>query len=183
MDDHHCPTKSPARVTSQLSFLSLPPEIRNHIYDLSVPTSRTFVIGPWRPNTQRMQPPVTRVCKQIRNETLPMFVARNNFRIRASTEHMRENSSMMISPFISLLLHDLEVQICPFTETYKVIITKDLQKIWTWDMEIDRAFHLPRDHVELWTQWLANLSKYQDDDGHLRSGDLNTIIHWLQNWN
>jgi hypothetical protein len=181
--DPHQPLTSSHNHEKRLSFLSLPPEIRNEIYSLSVPSNRTFVIGPWRPNTQRMQPPLTRVCKQMRSETLPMFVARNTFRIRASTEPIKRGGSIMISPFISLLLQDLEVQICPFTETYKVAVTRDLQRIWTWDMDINRAFHLPRNHVEIWTQWLDNLSSHQDEDGHLRSDDLNTMIHWLQKWN
>lgn len=180
MDIEHYPFVSPSQEITRLCFFSLPAEIRNHIYDLSIPSHRTFVIGPWRPNTQRMQPPLTQVCKQIRHETVPMFVAKNTFIMRASTGSVREESSAVISPIISGLLRDLEVQICPFTEKYKVAIARDLEGIWTWDMDIEKAFHLPRNHFEVWTKWLYFLSTHQNDNGQLRSYDLGTMIRWLQ---
>lgn len=166
----------------RLSLLSLPPELRNYIYDLSIPSNKTFVVGPWRPSTRQMQPPLTRCCKQIRSEVLPMFVARNRFEVRPSTDIAREKSSMLISPLISNLLQHLEVNVCPFSTAYKVTIARDLQGIWVWNMQIYRDFHLPKNHVEVWSKWLENLAAHQDDDGCLRSEDLGIMIEWLQSW-
>lgn len=52
-------------------FLDLPAELRNRIYHYSVVNERGLV----RP----IQPPITRVCRQLRQEALGIFYARNCF--------------------------------------------------------------------------------------------------------
>ena len=169
-------------MAGQTSFLSLPGELRNAIYDLSLPHSKTYTIGPWRPNTRQMQPPLTMVCKQIRRETLPIFATRNAFQIRASTDCARKTGPVRISPSVADQIQTLEVFVCPFSTAYKVAITRDQQGFWTWNMEIYRAFHLPKNHVEVWSRWLQILEAHRDGDGCLQSRDIHTIVGWLQSW-
>lgn len=176
LDGKHHPMVEP------ISFLTLPPELRNAIYDISLPNNHTFTIGPWRPNTRHMQPPLTMVCKQIRQETLPMFATRNIFQIRATTELARKGGPIQISPSIAALLERLDVFVCPVSTSYKVAITKNTHGIWTWDMDIYRAFHLPSNHVEVWSNWLRILEAHRDEDGHLRSKDLGIMVGLLQSW-
>ena len=168
------------KTATQLGLLSLPAELRNDIYNLSLPKGHKFVIGPWRPNTQHLQPPLTGVCKQIRDETLPMFAAKNCFRLKATTGGSSERDSHFISPTISCFLERIEIEICPYSSAYSVIATKDFHGIWTCH-EGNRAFHLPPNHMEIWTKWLQNLAAHQDDEGSLRCEDLTTMIRWLQN--
>jgi hypothetical protein len=182
MDDH-CPIEPQHHASEHFPFLSLPAELRNQIYDLSLPHEQTFAIGSWRPNTRPMQPALTQVCKQIRSEALPMFVAKNQFRVKASTDFARRTGSTQISRPISFLLQSLEIEICPYSSTYSLAVVKDLEGIWTCNIESHRAFHLPANHVDFWTRWLDSLSAYQDEDGCLRCKDLSTLIQRLQKWN
>ncbi|TKA69474.1 hypothetical protein B0A49_05212 [Cryomyces minteri] len=57
-------------------FLELPAELRNNIYSLAlVQPSRINVYD----GSSSKQPPLTRVCKQIRGECLPLFYGANEF--------------------------------------------------------------------------------------------------------
>lgn len=64
-------------------LLNLPPELRNMIWQYSVvnenrmctirPTSQDFSCANWAP------PPISRVCRETRSETSPMFLGQNTF--------------------------------------------------------------------------------------------------------
>lgn len=73
-------------------FLSkIPPEIRNRIFELvltredcvEVPVDRTWGSTISRATKKEIRkslpPPITKVCRQLREETLPMFVEMNDF--------------------------------------------------------------------------------------------------------
>lgn len=66
-------------------FFELPPEIRNLIYELALPSKerneRLFITSPYVDNhmTLAVQPAVTRVSRQTRSESLAMFYANNEF--------------------------------------------------------------------------------------------------------
>lgn len=169
--------------SSHFPLLSLPAELRNYIYELSLPDKQTFAVGPWKPITRPMQPPLTRVSKQIRYETLGLFVTKNNFRIRGTTDFQREReSSIGFSPSISHLLQNVAVEICPYSGKYSVAVRKDTDGTWICNVEGNRDFHLPTHHVEFWTMWLNNLSIYKDDDDNIRSKDLESLVKRLQKW-
>ncbi|KAK5006688.1 hypothetical protein LTR39_005595, partial [Cryomyces antarcticus] len=60
-------------------FLKLPGELRNQIYRFALVHHRVIsVISKWE---ELAQPPLTRVCRQIRNESLPVFYGGNRFRL------------------------------------------------------------------------------------------------------
>ncbi|KAK4618342.1 hypothetical protein CLAFUW4_12549 [Fulvia fulva] len=72
------------------SFLDLPPEIRNTIYEFAVTCDndedcRITACAPWPNAADRpiqelcMEPALTRTCRQIRHESLPMFYSMNTF--------------------------------------------------------------------------------------------------------
>ncbi|TKA60485.1 hypothetical protein B0A49_02213 [Cryomyces minteri] len=82
---------SPAKVTQVIDaatspFLKLPPELRNQIYSLLLIRSSPIWVcswnwilrgGQWQAEYQ--QPPLACVCKQIRDECLPIFYGCNEF--------------------------------------------------------------------------------------------------------
>lgn len=67
------------------TFFEIPPEIRNIIYELALPSKerneRLFITSPHVDNhmTLAVQPAITRVSQQTRSESLAMFYANNEF--------------------------------------------------------------------------------------------------------
>lgn len=55
----------------------LPGELRNRIYELLVPSGSTFEVT--TDTAARTQPSVSKVCRQLRAETLPIYYAANIF--------------------------------------------------------------------------------------------------------
>lgn len=75
-------------------FLDLPPELRNRIYEYCV-TSPDDLLLPaacrHSSEPQAVQPPITRTCRQVRGEALPLFNQLNVFRAhihRCDFSHM-----------------------------------------------------------------------------------------------
>ena len=72
-------------------FLRLPAELRNRIYELTVvDLSRVISVVddfPYRKNIKAevAQPPITKVCRQLRTESLPVFYGANVFKIEAQS--------------------------------------------------------------------------------------------------
>lgn len=64
----------PVRHTSQarINLLSLPPEVKNRIYELYLDVGE-------KQRFWMQQPELTRVCHQIRNETRPIYYGQNKF--------------------------------------------------------------------------------------------------------
>lgn len=75
----HVSTTAPS--TRGSSFLAHPAEIRNVIYELAMVDDRPIMI--WG----HLQPVLTRVCKQVRSEALPIFYGANRFDIDPDSEH------------------------------------------------------------------------------------------------
>lgn len=57
--------------SNQASFMGLPPELRNKIYYLVASKTCTVLLR----NTKIIDPPLSRTCKQVREEYLPIFKA------------------------------------------------------------------------------------------------------------
>ena len=53
---------------ARTSFLDLPPELRNTVYELTL-VSET----PIKPFEDRQQPTISKVCRQVRAESLPVY--------------------------------------------------------------------------------------------------------------
>ncbi|KAF7192426.1 hypothetical protein HII31_05940 [Pseudocercospora fuligena] len=71
-------TDQPARISQDSPLLSLPPELRNQIYDLILISplgSKPTITGTFSP------PPLLSVCSQIRSEALKLWLSANVFSI------------------------------------------------------------------------------------------------------
>ena len=73
----------PSAATQTIPFTSLPAEIRNRIYEYALPSSEDELIiaTPCRDDLMSLgtQPPITKLSKQVRSETLEMFYANSKF--------------------------------------------------------------------------------------------------------
>ncbi|KAK5686458.1 hypothetical protein LTS10_002576 [Elasticomyces elasticus] len=72
----------------QFPFMRLPPEIRNRIYELCIPSGYKHSLpSPVRcrrcDHQQRDEPAISRTCRKIRCETLPIYYDRNTFTFHA----------------------------------------------------------------------------------------------------
>jgi hypothetical protein len=101
------PPPTPAPITNGQTqsplFSKIPPEIRNWIFELvliredtiDIPVDRVWG-SKQRPATKEeirksLPPPITQVCRQIRKETLPMFIGLNDFLF--NTNYMDANGT------------------------------------------------------------------------------------------
>ncbi|KAK4548229.1 hypothetical protein LTR36_010099 [Oleoguttula mirabilis] len=66
--------------TGPFRFLSLPPELRNRIYDLLLPQNTPR-------GTRHKRSSITQASRQLREESLPIFFAASTFFIRFDTQH------------------------------------------------------------------------------------------------
>lgn len=88
--------------TAEPLLLKLPPELRNYIYELALVEPYTMdleaedVAG--RIAEVVLQPDLTRTCKQIRQEALPIFYGRNTFEIYVCSDWPGEHAE----PFLVL---------------------------------------------------------------------------------
>jgi len=69
-------TSSPKQAAEKKHILNLPPELRNAIYEFTV-------IEPHQVPITSRQPGLTRTCRQVRSESLPMYLQRNAFKASA----------------------------------------------------------------------------------------------------
>lgn len=71
------------------SLLSkLPAELRIQIFELALTSPTAYGVGDQRPiNRQAVQPPLTRTCRQIRKEALPVFYECNTFNFYLNFEY------------------------------------------------------------------------------------------------
>ena len=76
-------TIPPAMINTHCAFLSLPPELRNHIYEFSLFDPKNgwmlLVYSPCGFRDVDSGPALTKTCRQIRSETLNIFYERNAF--------------------------------------------------------------------------------------------------------
>ncbi len=75
--------KAPDSPRQTVLFTSLPPEIRNRIHALALPKGdeELVVASPLYDSGMQLgvQPALSRTCKQLRAEVLPMFYANSKF--------------------------------------------------------------------------------------------------------
>ncbi|TKA66978.1 hypothetical protein B0A49_07152 [Cryomyces minteri] len=67
------------RAKHVFSLLKLPGELRNQVYRLALVHRLKISVIPGR--EELAQPPLTRVCRQIRSESLPFFYGGNHFQV------------------------------------------------------------------------------------------------------
>lgn len=67
---------------SKPTLLTLPAELRNHIYHELFPVGRYYGVGAGELNTVRALHALTQVNKHLRRETLPVFLGNVEFRIQ-----------------------------------------------------------------------------------------------------
>ncbi|KAK4898262.1 hypothetical protein LTR27_004269 [Elasticomyces elasticus] len=102
-------------------FLGLPPEIRNLIYEYTITAKGTLYVGTYdfwslsrynlvadsgsqwhegrrafRYPTLPVQPPVTKVCRQLRAETLTTFYAVNSFAVKIAELDREDNANIFV---------------------------------------------------------------------------------------
>ncbi|KAK3648884.1 hypothetical protein LTR56_003830 [Elasticomyces elasticus] len=67
-------------------LLILPPELRTQIWELVLITPQPLNVGQSSPTPRTIlqQPPLTRINRQTRSETLPSFYSQNSFLVDAS---------------------------------------------------------------------------------------------------
>ncbi|SMR57176.1 unnamed protein product [Zymoseptoria tritici ST99CH_1E4] len=70
--------------SAECHFGKLSPELRNEVYSYLLPQNSTIPLLPSPengsyPSFEGIQPPLTKVCRQIRNETKPMLYGNNKF--------------------------------------------------------------------------------------------------------
>lgn len=74
-------------------LLKLPAELRNYIYELAIVQPSGIVIGPWRklpPSKEpQKQPALTRTCRQVRSEALPIFYGKNVLELEIASITLR----------------------------------------------------------------------------------------------
>ncbi|KAK5113603.1 hypothetical protein LTR85_010832 [Meristemomyces frigidus] len=109
-----------ATASEGADFLSLPPELRNRIYELAFtddkPTEHTFSII----HNRLRQAPLTCTGRQIRNESLPMIYSINTIRILVGTAYQQAACLKWleaIGPHIKLIRR-LEIRVCGHANRY-----------------------------------------------------------------
>lgn len=79
----HHKSSGEVAVPQRIPFTTLPAEIRNHIYELALPSSEKelIVAAPFKDDLMALavQPPITQTTKQLRSEILPMFYSDRTF--------------------------------------------------------------------------------------------------------
>ncbi|KAK1048822.1 hypothetical protein LTR74_017456 [Friedmanniomyces endolithicus] len=102
-------------------FLQLPPELRNKIY-------ADYYAGFKMPLCAPSQPPLSHTCRQLRQESLPMFYATCKFEIRLRRTRIGPAFRMkrfMISDENVLFLHNTEPKYVATVRRLLVIFEKD----------------------------------------------------------
>ena len=118
----------PTSTTSETCrLLSLPAELRNHIWEYAVVEAKSIKIRPVRnhkddnePIETGAQPGITRVCSQIRGECLPMFYGQNTFRLYSANVNLTKRGTFKGNTHDVLRclrantekLEHLELQVC-----------------------------------------------------------------------
>ncbi|KAK3055317.1 hypothetical protein LTR09_003870 [Extremus antarcticus] len=82
--------------TPPKTFLDLPAELRNKIYELVLPSNALITIGGGEASHQ---PDLTMVNRQFRRETLGLFYARNRLDVRGD-DHQRVAIVYTLSPHL-----------------------------------------------------------------------------------
>ncbi|KAF2652534.1 hypothetical protein K491DRAFT_780996 [Lophiostoma macrostomum CBS 122681] len=124
---HTIPAQDTQQLQPRTSFLSLPGELRNYIYQLSVYTninSAINILQTSQPDLFRsiLSPPVFRTSRQVRHETLSYLCANNRFQLlglRSASEFLtaigpagRESLACLSLVLTSLPRHTSAATIC-----------------------------------------------------------------------
>ena len=101
-------------------LLELPAEIRNYIYELALVEDSPIVIDPALKKAQASQPPLIRVSRQIRQETLSLFYSKNTFEFDISSKgyNAEEGHSLWIPASQVSHLTQILVRRCQHEGTY-----------------------------------------------------------------
>ncbi|KAK5725036.1 hypothetical protein LTR17_013327 [Elasticomyces elasticus] len=121
---------------SPFPFMKLPPELRNHVYELCIPRNKTFTLpsdcGHQADDDPPIQPEMTRVSRAMRTESLAMFYATNSFQYHA----MRCNFSALIAHcnWIGMwdvkMIRQVEIYIGEMAWEGEVFVIKCAEGLW-----------------------------------------------------
>ena len=96
-------------------LLELPAELRNYIYELAMSSDLLVVVGPESEPDHGHQSALTKVNRQTREETLPIFYGKNTFRV---TELFQDDEWIMLKRWLSAirnhscLIRTMQVSFC-----------------------------------------------------------------------
>ena len=123
--------------TTACPLLELPAELRNRIWEQVIVKEGPISLAPASDLADGeeletgAQPALSRVCRQIREETLPMFYAHNIFRLHP--ENMRRyKASRSKKPLLRSLrrhtekLRRIEIQACQHNNRYRLTVDPSL---------------------------------------------------------
>lgn len=88
------------------TFLDLPAELRNHVYELAMLDQTSLDIRPSYHGKIRLpdlahqvaQPPITRTCRLVRRDTLPIFYGETLFTFRIHRPQLWKPDDMLTLP-------------------------------------------------------------------------------------
>ncbi|KAK5124760.1 hypothetical protein LTR85_001473 [Meristemomyces frigidus] len=126
-----CSTKAPEHIVTTTTndakchLLLLPAELRNCIYELAI-TACTFI---WMKDAR--QPALTRTCRQIRGESLPIFYECNTFRIydEYKSRVRRPDAPFNFGTSASHVgeMKHMQLELCPHGRVYDVKLGANLK--------------------------------------------------------
>ncbi|KAK5738255.1 hypothetical protein LTR17_006132 [Elasticomyces elasticus] len=124
-------------------FLDLPPELRTIVYDYYLAVFPEVLRNP-------VQPPLTRVCRLLRTETLPMFYQRTTFQVRLS--HAANDRSMV---------RKLELDIGPSGKSAdaKIVLASLGADGAGYEVVVSRLYETHRLHDESFKRTLENIKE------------------------
>ncbi|KAK3615453.1 hypothetical protein LTR22_027432 [Elasticomyces elasticus] len=146
-------------------FLDLPPELRTIVYDYYLAVFPEVLRNP-------VQPPLTRVCRLLRTETLPMFYQRTTFQVRLSHGQYRTSPRLHMvgdcADFVlSLAANDrsmvrkLELDIGPSGNSAdaKIVLASLGRDGAGYEVVVSRLYETYRLHDESFKRTLENIKE------------------------
>ncbi|KAK4498970.1 hypothetical protein PRZ48_009481 [Zasmidium cellare] len=154
--DDHPPPLPPLCIRQNITFQSLPAEIRNRIYELALPSKNNgdpplVVASPTWDNlmVSAVEPGITRACRQTRSESLKMFYEANDFHVYIERLDFRpliafvKSKSNMISTKLRIHVYMLDRVTCYSGLTPFALAWNTVKRFELFHLEIHSAFDGP----------------------------------------
>ncbi|KAK3654049.1 hypothetical protein LTR56_003485 [Elasticomyces elasticus] len=177
----------------QFPFMRLPPEIRNRVYELCIPSGNEYPLpSPVRCYTRHYsrsyEPAISKTCREVRCETLPIYYNCNTFNfhalrynfdgLRAHCERIRVWNVKKVAQ-INLHICEMEIAKCRFTIRCAEGLWSLFHFLALTDMEIN--FHGGKDSMVAPVSGVVSLAAECKETKTLSKDELNaTFDHWLQ---
>ena len=147
------------KLSKHCAFLSIPPELRNRIYQYVLIEEPYIDINTSAEEKEGAQPALTRTCHQIRDETLPVLFGRNTFRFSL------RGQSFNFGPVTASLHRLVNVQIafCTHGTYYHLHLDKHLGKRalyavmgGRWSSECEAVCGVKVEHIAAGREYLLS---------------------------